>query len=88
MIEYELNKRASRSYVEKKFGTKEAKYCKLPEQMSPGTNSNEWQQSLNEYLKSSHDATEKFQQERMVKRLCADKKTRAPKSILTRRLSS
>jgi hypothetical protein len=67
LIEFALNSRihseSSHSAFELKFGTEDAKYFKLPDELSPSSISNEWLRSLNDNLKAIREVNVRFQQE-------------------------
>jgi len=73
LIEYALNSRvhseSSHSALELKFGTEDAKYFKLPDELSPGSISNEWLKSLNENLRVIRDINVQFQEELIKEQL-------------------
>jgi hypothetical protein len=67
LIEYALNSRihseSSHSAFELKFGTEDAKFFKLPDEVSPDSISNQWLKSLNENLRAIREINVHFQKE-------------------------
>jgi hypothetical protein len=78
LIEYALNSRrtteASHTAFELKFGTEDAKYFKMPEELSAEAVSNAWLRSLNEKLRAIREINSDFQKMLIIERTRANPK--------------
>jgi hypothetical protein len=72
LIEYALNSRrnseTSHTAFELKFGTDDAKYFRLPDEVSAETISNAWLKSLNEKLKAVREVNMEFQKKLIMEK--------------------
>jgi hypothetical protein len=72
LIEFALNSRrsteTSHTAFELKFGTEDAKYFKMPEELSAESISNAWLKSLNEKLKAVREVNVEFQKKLIMER--------------------